>query len=207
MLEPREEELLPSPTHSPSPFSGFVCKLLGSQCHPETLLRLEKGPERPVWRTVAQSRDWHGKNRTFWAFCSPDLPQRGDKPRWAVGQGTGSLPGCLQHRGRSAPEIYCLISLLCSYLFAAWLAALQSKRDSAGRKDCCLGTPRLPQAYLGVLGRATYPLPHRCLAFWGKERCSETGMMRTEFSVPPELQKHPQGRPVFSASAALGARR
>lgn len=182
MLEPREEELLPSPTHSPSPFSGFVCKLLGSQCHPATLLRLEKGPERPVWRTVAQSRDWHGKNRTFWAFCSPYLPQRGDKPCWAVGQGTGSLPGCLQHRGRSAPEIYCFISLLCSYLFGAMLAALQSKRDSVGRKDCCLGTPAPAPGLLGSVGKSYLPSSSSLSCILGKgkvlrDRNDENGIL------------------------------
>lgn len=44
------------PTYNPSPFSGFVCKLLGRQCGLAALLGQEKSPERPVWRTVAQLR-------------------------------------------------------------------------------------------------------------------------------------------------------
>lgn len=52
--------------HSLGPFPGFVRKLLGRQCHPAALLSQEKGAERLVQRTVAQSRGWNGKNRTSW---------------------------------------------------------------------------------------------------------------------------------------------
>lgn len=107
-------------------------------------------------RTVAQSSGWNGKNRTLWTSHPPYLPQRGRERSWAVGPGAGSLPGCLQHRDLSASEMCWLLYLPFSYLFGTWLAALQSKRDSLGKKDYCLGPQCLPLTCLGALGRATY---------------------------------------------------
>lgn len=43
-----------------SPFPGFVCKLLGGQCHPAALLSQEQGPAWLAQGTVAQSRGWSG---------------------------------------------------------------------------------------------------------------------------------------------------
>lgn len=179
-----------------SPFPGFVCKLLGRQCHPAALLRqrrAQRGWCQGLWPSPEVGM---GKIGPLGRLSPHTCPrERESEPGWAVGLGTGSLPAS-SIRDLSAPEMGWLLYLPFSYWFGTWLAGLQSKGDSVGIKDSCLGPQCLPLACVGALGRATYPLPHFCPAFCGEDRYSEAGRGRMVFSVPPGPQNDPQGRPV-----------
>lgn len=101
------------PTLSLNPFPGFVCKLLGRQCGPAALLSQEKGQRGRcggLWPSLEARMGRKGPSGLLGP--PPILPQRGSEPSWAVGQGTGSLPGCLQPGGLCTSEIGFFISCL-----------------------------------------------------------------------------------------------
>lgn len=103
-LEPRELFLSPH-TASTLFLALFVNSWADGVVRQPCLVkrRAQRGQCRGLWPSLEVRMGRIGPSR----LLGPPsiLPQRGSEPSWAVGQGAGSLPGCLQHGGLCTSEI------------------------------------------------------------------------------------------------------